>query len=100
MIRADLFHNFRQHWYPPAGKVEGLLEEVRTKKRETLTLDASKDGYLDRFLHAGFQNRRAGCWKRDYDTSEHVDATSVKAAGVPSDFVQMVPSRVIGRDRT
>ncbi len=41
-----------------------------------------------------------GGYVNDYQTSASVGADLVKEAGIPAELVQMVPSRVIGRDRT
>ena len=41
-----------------------------------------------------------GGYINDYQTSASVGAESLKKAGIPDDLVQMVPSHVIGRDRT
>ena len=41
-----------------------------------------------------------GGYINDYQTSASVGADLLKEAGIPSEFVQMVPSHVIGRDRT
>jgi uncharacterized SAM-binding protein YcdF (DUF218 family) len=41
-----------------------------------------------------------GGYRNDFQTSASVGADNLKAAGVPSDRVVMVPSRVSGRDRT
>jgi uncharacterized SAM-binding protein YcdF (DUF218 family) len=41
-----------------------------------------------------------GGYVNDYQTSASVGAESLKKAGIPADLVQMVPSHVIGRDRT
>jgi uncharacterized SAM-binding protein YcdF (DUF218 family) len=41
-----------------------------------------------------------GAYINDYQTAAGVGADALKKAGIPADLVQMVPSRVIGRDRT
>jgi DUF218 domain len=41
-----------------------------------------------------------GGYTNDYNTSASVGAEILKKFGVPDDLVQMVPSHVIGRDRT
>ena len=41
-----------------------------------------------------------GHYTNDYNTAASVGAGRLKAAGVPAEFVQMVPSRVMDRDRT
>ena len=41
-----------------------------------------------------------GGYTNDYNTSASVAAESLKKFGVPADLVQMVPSRVIARERT
>jgi uncharacterized SAM-binding protein YcdF (DUF218 family) len=42
----------------------------------------------------------SGGYINDQNTSASVGADLLKKAGVPSELVQMVPSRVLGRDRT
>ncbi len=41
-----------------------------------------------------------GGYINDYQTSASIGADSLKKAGIPAELVQMVPSHVIGRDRT
>jgi uncharacterized SAM-binding protein YcdF (DUF218 family) len=41
-----------------------------------------------------------GGYDNDYQTSASVGTESLKKAGIPDDLLQMVPSHVIGRDRT
>jgi uncharacterized SAM-binding protein YcdF (DUF218 family) len=41
-----------------------------------------------------------GGYVNDYQTSASVGAELLKKAGVPAELVQMVPSHIIGRDRT
>ena len=41
-----------------------------------------------------------GGYTNDYNTSASLGAGRLKAEGVPSAVIQMVPSRVSGRDRT
>ncbi len=41
-----------------------------------------------------------GGYTNDYNTSASVAAGRLRAAGLPSELIQMVPSRVFGRDRT
>jgi uncharacterized SAM-binding protein YcdF (DUF218 family) len=41
-----------------------------------------------------------GGYVNDYQTSASVGAEALKKSGVPGDLIQMVPSHVIGRDRT
>jgi len=59
-----------------------------------------KNGSYERiFTTGGPENGNGGC-VNDYYTSASVAAESLKKFGVPDDLVQMVPSRVIARERT
>ena len=51
------------------------------------------------FTTGGPENGNGG-YTNDYNTSASVAAESLKKFGVPDDLVQMVPSRVIARERT
>ncbi|MFZ0825996.1 MAG: YdcF family protein [Verrucomicrobiia bacterium] len=67
-------------------------------------------------IHAGAEEFRSGAYQHvfvtggpvtgtgaytsDYMTSAHVGADQLVAAGIPAGTVEMVPSRVSGRDRT
>jgi hypothetical protein len=70
-----------------AYALRGAAEEFRTH------------GY-DRVFSTGTPVIGLGGYVNDFQTSASVGADGLKAAGVPADRVQMVPSRVSGRDRT
>ena len=47
IVRGNHYHKFWREWFGIVhGQVEVALEDVRTKERQTLTLDASSQGYL------------------------------------------------------
>jgi uncharacterized SAM-binding protein YcdF (DUF218 family) len=76
--------------------VEGWVHEFAIRAGA----EEFKAGSYTRVFTAGGPVTRSGDYSSDYDTSAHVGASRLKAAGVPSDFVEMVPSRVTERDRT
>jgi hypothetical protein len=57
-------------------------------------------GFYQRVFATGGPVTGNGGYTSDYQTSAHVGASGLEASGVPKVSVQMVPSRVIGRDRT
>jgi uncharacterized SAM-binding protein YcdF (DUF218 family) len=59
-----------------------------------------KNGSYKRIFTTGGPVVGKGGYVNDFQTSASVGADLLKKAGTPSDLVQMVPSRVIGRDRT
>jgi uncharacterized SAM-binding protein YcdF (DUF218 family) len=65
----------------------GAAEECRT-------------GSYQRVFTTGGPVTGKGHYINDYQTSASVGAELLKNAGVPPEFVQMVPSRVMDRDRT
>ncbi|HJX90000.1 MAG TPA: ElyC/SanA/YdcF family protein [Pyrinomonadaceae bacterium] len=59
-----------------------------------------KNGSYERIFTTGGPENGNGGYTNDYNTSASVGAEILKKLGVPGDFVQMVPSHVIDRDRT
>ena len=59
-----------------------------------------KAGHYFRVYATGGPVTGSGGYTTDYDTSAHVCEGQLKKAGIPSESVQMVPSHVMGRDRT
>ena len=59
-----------------------------------------KNGPYERIFTTGGPGNGDGGYTNDYNTSASVGAEILKKRGVPGDFVQMVPSHVIDRDRT
>lgn len=57
-------------------------------------------GHYARVLVTGGPVRGSGGYTNDYNTSASVGADELKAAGIPAQLVQMVPSRINSRDRT
>src|SRR6266487_1831799 len=59
-----------------------------------------KNGSYERIFTTGGPENGDGGYTNDYNTSASVGAEILKKFGVPDDLVQMVPSRVIDRERT
>jgi hypothetical protein len=59
-----------------------------------------KTGGYDRIFTTGGPEEGTGGYTNDYNTSASVGAEALKKVGVPADRIQMVPSHVVGRDRT
>src|SRR6266480_626441 len=59
-----------------------------------------KNGSYERIITTGGHENGDGGYTNDYNTSASVGAEILKKFGVPDDLVQMVPSRVIARERT
>ena len=76
--------------------VEGWVHDyvIQAAAREFAT------GAYQRVFATGGPSTGSGGYTWDADTSASVGAGQLRAAGVPSASVQMVPSHVIGRDRT
>jgi len=76
--------------------VEGWMHEfgIRAGAEEF------KAGGYQRVFTTGGPVTGTGGYTSDLNTSASVGAGGLKAVGVPSGSVQMVPSRVMGRDRT
>jgi uncharacterized SAM-binding protein YcdF (DUF218 family) len=59
-----------------------------------------KDGGYERVFTTGGPVIGSGGYTSDFDTAASVGADRLKAAGVASELIQMVPCRESGRDRT
>jgi uncharacterized SAM-binding protein YcdF (DUF218 family) len=59
-----------------------------------------KGGSYEQIFTTGGPVEGNGGYVNDFQTSASVGADRLKKAGVPSEFLTMVPSHVIGRDRT
>lgn len=97
-----------------------LLLNVQPFLARTQRIDAKilvVEGWIPEYaLHAAAAEFKAGSYQQifttggpivgtdgyinDFNTSASVGAELLKKAGVPEGFIQMVPSRVAGRDRT
>jgi hypothetical protein len=62
--------------------------------------DEFRDRHYRQIFTTGGPVVGRGGYVNDYQTSASVGADLLKKAGIPAEFVQMVPSHVIGRDRT
>lgn len=62
--------------------------------------DEFNSGSYERIFTTGGPENGGGGYINDYQTSASVGADGLKKFGIPDDRIQMVPSRVIGRDRT
>jgi DUF218 domain len=76
--------------------VEGWIHEyaIRAAEKEF------KTGFYGRVFTTGGPVTGIGGYINDYQTSASVGADLLKNAGVPPESVQMVPSRIMDRDRT
>jgi uncharacterized SAM-binding protein YcdF (DUF218 family) len=76
--------------------VEGWVHDyvIRAATREFTV------GAYQRVFSTGGPTTGSGGYTWDADTSASVGAGQLRAAGVPPTSVQMVPSHIIGRDRT
>jgi uncharacterized SAM-binding protein YcdF (DUF218 family) len=63
-------------------------------------VDEFKTGGYHRIFTTGGPITGSGTYTSDSNTAASVGASGLKAAGVPSEFIQMVPSHVNDRDRT
>ena len=64
------------------------------------SVEEFKSGSYQRVFTTGGPVIGKGGYINDYQTAASVGADLLKEAGIPSELVQMVPSRVMGRDRT
>jgi uncharacterized SAM-binding protein YcdF (DUF218 family) len=62
--------------------------------------DEIKNGSYHRVFTTGGPVEGIGGYVNDYSTAASIGAGLLRKAGVPEEMVQMVPSRVSGRDRT
>jgi uncharacterized SAM-binding protein YcdF (DUF218 family) len=76
--------------------VEGWIHEYAIRAAVT----EFETGRYQHVFTTGGPVTGIGHYVNDYQTSASVGADLLKNAGVPSEFVQMVPSRVMDRDRT
>lgn len=84
-------------------RVDGNILVVEGWVHDYVIRAAAKEytaGAYQRVLSTGGPSTGSGGYTWDADTSASVGAGQLRAAGVPSESVQMVPSHVIGRDRT
>jgi uncharacterized SAM-binding protein YcdF (DUF218 family) len=63
-------------------------------------VDEFRTGHYQRIFTTGGPTTGTGSYTSDSNTAASVGAGSLKAAGIPDDFIQMVPSHVNDRDRT
>ena len=76
--------------------VEGWIHEYAIRA----AVEEFRRGSYQRVFTTGGPVTGIGHYVNDYQTSASVGADLLKNAGVPPEFVQMVPSRVMDRDRT
>jgi hypothetical protein len=76
--------------------VEGWIHEYAIRG----AVEEFRKGSYQRVLSTGGPVVGNGGYVNDYQTSASVGADELKRRGVPSQMVQMVPSRVMNRDRT
>jgi uncharacterized SAM-binding protein YcdF (DUF218 family) len=76
--------------------VEGWMQRYAIRKGA----EEFKAGSYERIFTTGGPENGGGGYINDYQTSASAGAEGLKKSGIPDDLVQMVPSRVIGRDRT
>lgn len=76
--------------------VEGWMHDYAVRA----AVDEFRERSYQRIFTTGGPVPGIGQYTNDYDTSASVGAELLKKAGVPPDLVQMVPSRVMDRDRT
>lgn len=76
--------------------VEGWVNEFAIG----IAAEEFNTGSYQRIITTGGPSKGSGGYTNDYNTAASVGAGRLKAAGIPNEIVQMVPSRVISRDRT
>ncbi len=76
--------------------VEGWIQRYAIRRGA----EEFKTGSYERIFTTGGPENGSGGYINDYQTSASVGAEALKKFGIPDDVVQMVPSHVIGRDRT
>jgi uncharacterized SAM-binding protein YcdF (DUF218 family) len=76
--------------------VEGWVHEYSIRA----ALNEFRTGSYDRVFTTGGPVAGSGRYINDYNTSASVGADLLKKYGLPDNCLQMVPSRVMGRDRT
>ena len=76
--------------------IEGWIQQYAIRK----AADELKSGSYERIFTTGGPDIGNGGYTNDYQTAASVGAEALKKLGTPADSIQMVPSHVIGRDRT
>jgi len=76
--------------------VEGWIQRDAIR---AAAAEFNRGSYGQIFTTGGPENGSGG-YVNDYQTSASVGAESLKKLGIPDEVIQMVPSHVIGRDRT
>jgi len=76
--------------------VEGWVHEYAIRA----VTEEFKTGSYQRIFTTGGPVAGTGAYTSDYNTSASVGADRLKKFGISPEVVQMVPSRVMGRDRT
>ena len=76
--------------------VEGWMDEFAIRAGA----DEFKTGDYDYIITTGGPVTGSGGYTNDYNTFASVGARRLKAAGVADESVQIIPSHIIGRDRT
>jgi uncharacterized SAM-binding protein YcdF (DUF218 family) len=76
--------------------VEGWIHPYAIQR----SVEEFKNHPYQRVFTTGGPVSGKGGYINDYQTSASVGADSLKEAGIPSELIQIVPSHVIGRDRT
>jgi uncharacterized SAM-binding protein YcdF (DUF218 family) len=76
--------------------VEGWVHRYAIRS----AVEEFKTGSYQRILTTGGPVVGNGGYVNDYQTAAGVGADQLKKSGVPNEVVQMVPSHVVGRDRT
>jgi len=76
--------------------VEGWIHEYAI----LIAVKEFQSNHYQRVFTTGGPGEGTGGYINDYNTSASVGAELLKSAGVPPESVQMVPSRVMDRDRT
>ena len=76
--------------------VEGWVHEYAIRA----AVDEFRDGRYERVFATGGPVQGSGAYTNDYNTSASVGAELLKKWGIPTESLEMVPSRVMTRDRT
>jgi hypothetical protein len=76
--------------------VEGWIQQYALRAGA----DEFNKGPYNRIFTTGGPVNGSGGYVNDYQTSASVAEEALKGLGIPSTVIQMVPSHVIGRDRT
>lgn len=76
--------------------VEGWIHEYAIRAG----VEQFNSGHYRRVFSTGGPVAGNGSYVNDFQTSASVGADLLKANGIPDEMLRMVPSRVIGRDRT